>query len=116
MSQQSIAGRTTDDVTLGLRGSANGRPSNILHRRGVGRVLAYSASAVLLSVFGVVIFNALDQNTEFAVAVLASVIGGFLGALLALSVITDSHTRMHESRGGSGTPSLFESAQGDTRP
>ena len=34
-------------------------------------------------------FNALGQDTEFAIAVMGSLIGGFLGAMLAAALIID---------------------------
>ena len=44
----------------------------------------------MLCVFG---FNSLEHDTEFAIAVMGSLIGGFLGALLAAALIVDIHKR-----------------------
>ena len=52
---------------------------NILANRRVGSLLLYTMAALGLSILCAVAFNALEHNTEFAIAVMGSLIGGFLG-------------------------------------
>ena len=48
--------------------------------------------AFVLAVFASIVFNFMDQDTEFAIAVTGSLIGGFLGAMLAAAVIVDVYS------------------------
>ena len=52
-------------------------------------VVLYAMAALFLAAFCSFVFNALDQDTEFAIAVMGSLIGGFLGAMLAAALIID---------------------------
>jgi len=62
---------------------------SMLARRRGGTVLLYTMSTLFLAVFCSIVFNTLEQDTEFAIAVMGSLIGGFLGALLAAALIVD---------------------------
>ena len=63
----------------------------ILANRRVRSLLFYTMAALDLAVLCAFAFNALGQDTEFAIAVMGSLIGGFLGALLAAALIVDIH-------------------------
>ena len=65
-------------------------PSIFAGRR-VGTVLLYTMSTLFLAVFCTIVFSALQLDTEFAIAVMGSLIGGFLGALLAAALIVDMY-------------------------
>ena len=52
-----------------------------------GGVVLYAMVALFLARISSFMFNALGQDTEFAVAVMGSLIGGFLGAMLAAALI-----------------------------
>ena len=58
-------------------------------KKRAGSVVLYSMAALFLAAFCSFVFNALDQDTEFAIAVMGSLIGGFLGAMLAAALIID---------------------------
>ena len=58
-------------------------------RKRAGKVVLYSMAALVLAAFCSFVFNALDRDTEFAIAVMGSLIGGFLGAMLAAALIVD---------------------------
>ena len=62
---------------------------NIMAKKRVGSVVLYSMAALFLAAFCSFVFNALDQDTEFAIAIMGSLIGGFLGAMLAAALIVD---------------------------
>ena len=55
--------------------------------RGFITILAYIVGAMLVFIAGFAIFAASERHTEFAISVFGSVIGGFLGALLASLVV-----------------------------
>ena len=61
----------------------------MLARRRAGTILLYTMSTLFLAVFCSIVFNTLEHDTEFAIAVMGSLIGGFLGALLAAALIVD---------------------------
>lgn len=67
-------------------------PVSIARKR-ASSVFIYTVGAVLVFISGVSMFGAVDQGTEFAVAIFGSIIGGFLGALLATMVVVDLYTR-----------------------
>ncbi len=69
----------------------NGYVRSILAKPRTGSLLVYAMSALGLAVICVLGFNALEHDTEFAIAVMGSLIGGFLGALLAAALIVDIH-------------------------
>ncbi len=54
---------------------------------GLPTVMLYTIGAVLVFVLGVTTFSIMDRNTEFAIAVFGSLVGGFLGALLASIIV-----------------------------
>ena len=56
-----------------------------------GSVILYAMAALILAGFCSFVFNALGQGTEFAIAVMGSLIGGFLGAMLAAALIIDTY-------------------------
>ena len=73
-------------------------------RKRLGSLIFYAMAALILAVFCSIMFNFLDHNTEFAIAVMGSLIGGFLGALLAATLIVDIYSpnrgqRQEEGRG-----------------
>jgi len=72
-----------------------GQFSNILGRRRAPSVLAYSSAALSLGILCTMIFSAMDRDTDFAIAVMGSLIGGFLGALLAVTLLTDIYSHRH---------------------
>ena len=64
-----------------------------LLRRRIYIVLGYTVGTILVFVAGVLIFSISERDTEFAVSVFGSTIGGFLGALLASIVVVEMYTR-----------------------
>ncbi|HIN06333.1 MAG TPA: hypothetical protein EYM65_08885 [Dehalococcoidia bacterium] len=58
-------------------------------KKGAGSVILYAMAALVLAGICSFAFNALGQDTEFAIAVMGSLIGGFLGAMLAAALIID---------------------------
>ena len=71
------------------RSSPIGRIQSMLARRRAGTLILYTMSTLFLAVFCSIVFNALEHDTEFAIAVMGSLVGGFLGALLAAALIVD---------------------------
>ena len=69
--------------------SPRGGVQSILAGQRVGTLLLYTISTLVLAVFCSYVFNAMSLNAEFAIAVMGSLIGGFLGALLAAALIVD---------------------------
>ena len=63
-------------------------PSIFAGRR-AGTLLLYTMTTLAVAIFCSFVFNALQLDTEFAIAVMGSLIGGFLGALLAAALIVD---------------------------
>ena len=61
----------------------------LMARKRAGSVVLYGMAALFLAAFCSFVFNALGQDTEFAIAVMGSLIGGFLGAMLAAALIVD---------------------------
>ena len=61
----------------------------LMAKKRAGSVVLYAMAALFLAAFCSFVFNALDQDTEFAIAVMGSLIGGFLGAMLAAALIID---------------------------
>ena len=58
-------------------------------KKRAGSVILYAMAALVLAGICSFAFNALGQDTEFAIAVMGSLIGGFLGAMLAAALIID---------------------------
>ena len=61
-------------------------------RKRLGSLILYSMAALVLAVICSIGFNLLDHNMEFAIAVMGSLIGGFLGAMLAAALIVDIYS------------------------
>ena len=57
--------------------------------RRTGTILLYTMTTLAVAIFCSFVFNALGLDAEFAIAVMGSLIGGFLGALLAAALIVD---------------------------
>ena len=76
---------------------------SIIARKRVGSVMIYTMGALFLAVLCSFLFNSLEHDTEFAIAIMGSLIGGFLGAMLASALIVDiylpkrSREMRHES-------------------
>lgn len=71
------------------RSAGKGSLQNMFSGRRVGTLLLYTMSTLVVAIFCSYVFNALELDTEFAIAVMGSLIGGFLGALLAAALIID---------------------------
>ena len=59
--------------------------------RRMGAILVYTISTLFIAIFCSIVFNAMELDTEFAIAVMGSLIGGFLGSLLAVALIVDMY-------------------------
>ena len=83
---------------------ANGRPVSLdrekespvktgilrfMANKRAGSLVLYAMAALLVAGACSFMFNALGQDTEFAIAAMGSLIGGFLGAMLAAALIID---------------------------
>ena len=64
----------------------------ILSRKRMGSVLLYTMGALILAIFCSFVFNFLGQDTQFVISIMGSLIGGFLGALLAAALIMDIYS------------------------
>ncbi len=62
---------------------------SVLAKRRMGSVMLYTMGALVLAVFSSIVFNYLGSDTAFAISIMGSLIGGFLGALLAAALIVD---------------------------
>ena len=71
------------------RSSTRGSVQSMFAGRRVGTLLLYTVSTLLVAIFCTIVFNTFQLDTEFAIAVMGSLIGGFLGALLAVALIVD---------------------------
>ena len=67
--------------------------------RGTSTIMAYTLAAILIFVLGVTTFSILDRNTEFAISVFGSLVGGFLGALLASVIVAGVLSRTENGSG-----------------
>ena len=65
---------------------------NVLARKRMGSVLIYTMGALILAILCSVVFSLLGQDTQFAISIMGSLIGGFLGALLAAALIVDMYS------------------------
>lgn len=61
-----------------------------------GSVVIYTTGALAMAVFFSVVFNVMGHDTEFAIAIMGSLIGGFLGAMLAAALVIDVYSRSEE--------------------
>ncbi len=61
----------------------------VLAKKRMGSVMLYTMGALVLAVFSSVVFNFMGSDTAFAISIMGSLIGGFLGALLAAALIVD---------------------------
>ena len=71
------------------RSAQKGSIQSMLSGRRAGTVLLDTMSTLVIAIFCSYVFNALHLDTEFAIAVMGSLIGGFLGALLTAALIVD---------------------------
>ena len=69
---------------------------NVMARKRMGGVLLYTKGALVLAVFCAFLFNSMGQDTQFAIAIMGSLIGGFLGALLAAALIVDIYSKRED--------------------
>ena len=84
---------------LGLErtGAARQNLRSLMAKKRFGSIMLYTAGALVLAVSASFLFNFMDHDTEFAIAVTGSLIGGFLGAMLAAAVIVDGMTGLGET-------------------
>ena len=71
-------------------------------------ILFYSIATVIITVISILVIGSLDLQTDLAIGVVGSLVGGFLGALLATTLVMDTFVRMQASdrgEGGSTPPS-----------
>ena len=65
---------------------------NVLARKRMGSLILYTMGALILAIFCSFVFNFLGEDTQFAISIMGSLIGGFLGALLAAALIVDIYS------------------------
>ena len=65
---------------------------NVLARKRMGSVILYTMGALVLAIFCSFVFNFMGEETQFAISIMGSLIGGFLGALLAAALIVDIYS------------------------
>ena len=53
----------------------------------IAGLLIYTISALVIVIVGVVALGVIGRDLDFAISVLGSLVGGFLGALLAMTLI-----------------------------
>jgi hypothetical protein len=78
-------------------GAARQNLRSLMAKKRFGSIMLYTAGALVLAVSASFLFNFMDHDTEFAIAVTGSLIGGFLGAMLAAAVIVDGMTGLGET-------------------
>jgi len=71
---------------------------NVMAKKRMGSVMLYTMGALVLAVFSSIVFNFLGSDTAFAISIMGSLIGGFLGALLAAALIVDIYTPNTDER------------------
>ena len=76
-----------------------GMTTNTRLRTGSPAIVLYTLGAIGVFVFGVATFSIIDRNTDFAIVVFGSLVGGFLGALLASIVVVGVMLRSNEREG-----------------
>ena len=64
-----------------------------LLRRRFLTIFGYTIGAVVAFAAGVLIFSLVEQDRDFAISVFGSLVGGFLGALLASTVVIDVYIK-----------------------
>ena len=69
---------------------------SVLARRRMGSLILYTMGALALAILCSVVFSLMGQDTQFAISIMGSLIGGFLGALLAAALIVDIHSSSGE--------------------
>ena len=62
--------------------------------------MVYAFGAVALTFFGLVMYNTMDRDLDFAISLFGSLVGGFLGALLASILILDMSSRIEQGDNG----------------
>jgi len=96
-----------DEMVMNLeRRSVNGHQrtpvrrsmQNVMAKKRMGSVMLYTMGALVLAVFSSIVFNFLGSDTAFAISIMGSLIGGFLGALLAAALIVDIYTPTTDER------------------
>ena len=68
--------------------------ANSLSKPRVPSILGYSLGAVVLTIVAGIAFKSQDLGIEFAMSMFGSLIGGFLGALLAAVLLFDMYSRI----------------------
>lgn len=68
------------------------RSSSMANRR-IPSLLVYTAGTLLLAVGASIVFSGMELDSNFAIAIIGSLIGGFLGASLAAALIVDIYSR-----------------------
>ena len=69
---------------------------NVLARKRMGSLILYTMGALALAILCSVVFSLMGQDTQFAISIMGSLIGGFLGALLAAALIVDIYSSSGE--------------------
>ena len=67
-------------------------------------LLIYTISALVIVIIGVVALGVIGRDLDFAISVLGSLVGGFLGALLAVTLILGLLQPDRPEVEGSGEP------------
>lgn len=92
MIKQITAGMERSPVRARQRHPLMRHLENIAAKKRMGSVALYASGALLLAVICSFAFNSMGRDTEFAIAVMGSLIGGFLGAMLAAALIVDIYS------------------------
>lgn len=69
--------------------------SSVVNRR-IPSLLVYTTGTLLLVVGASIVFNGMELDSNFAIAIIGSLVGGFLGALLAAALIVDIYSRQDD--------------------
>jgi len=94
---QATANLRRQPMGLERTGTARQTLRSLIAKKRFGSILLYTTGAFVLAVSAFFLFNFMDHDTEFAIAVIGSLIGGFLGAMLAAAVIADGLTGIRET-------------------
>ncbi len=92
MLNQATANGRSRPLALESLAPARQNLRGIMAHKRFGSILLYTAGALAMAVAASFLFNFMDHDTEFAIAVIGSLIGGFLGAMLAGAVIVDGQS------------------------
>jgi uncharacterized YccA/Bax inhibitor family protein len=68
--------------------------------RRIPSLLLYTTATLLLAVGASIVFNGMELDSNFAIAIIGSLIGGFLGALLAVALIVDIYSPQDDQNPG----------------